>query len=622
MLKSEDLTYTKRILPLIFLSLFSINSYSEPIDLEKSESITPEQERLLQGLPADQAAAVRLKIMDQQTLTNEIKKTFEDVNTLVLRPEKRELTGQEKIEYEKKARNWVYGYELFASAPSTFAAATDIPIPNDYLIGPGDTFMIQVLGGGNSTGGGRQQEYIVDRSYSITLPGIKPFNLAGLSFNESRELIQKQVKTQFVGSEAIVSLGGIRSIKVFVMGSAYLPGAYTVSSLASITNVLHISGGVSDIGSVRNIELKRKGKLITTFDLYDLLLEGDTSSDIRVQNGDVIFIPTIRKSARMHGDFRRPGLFELKEGENLKTLIDFAGGFGSNARANAGELNRVNRNIGNREIIKINANLDENLNLKVLDGDMFFVPSITALSQANVILSGQFRYPGSYSVKNGEKLSSLLERAGGFTESAFIAGAVLNRESISEMQNTSFRRAADDMESAIAGAIIGGKLQGGVGAATSDLITRLRTVRSPGRLIVDIDPINIEKNPEKDIYIEDGDKIHIPSRVNAVTVVGDVYSPGTIPFKNSHTTKDYLAQAGGLRPSADPKEIFMILPNGEARAVRDGIWKLRKQFISPGTTLYIPRDTSPFDWLLATKTVTPILSNLATTAAALAAIDD
>jgi protein involved in polysaccharide export with SLBB domain len=402
-----------------------------------------------------------------------------------------------------------------------------------------------------------------------------------------------------------------------------MPGSYSVSSLASITNVLYVSGGVSDIGSVRNIQIKRQGKIIHTFDLYDLLLKGDTSKDLMLQSGDVLFIPVIRKTARIQGALRRPALFEIKDGETLKDLIQYAAGTQSKANLSSAELNRVNNNRGVREILKLDASIKENLSLEIKDGDMFFVPSVTALNQANVTLSGQFKYPGKYSVKNGEKLSSLLERAGGFTENAFIYGAVLKRKSVAEMQNVSFKRAADDLESALAAAIIGGSVTvGEVGETFGDLLTRLRKTKSPGRLIVDIDPINIANTPEKDIYLEDEDRIHIPNRVNAVTVVGDVYSPGTIPFSNSKALNQYLAQAGGLKPSADKDQIYMILPNGEARAIRGGIWRLKKQYISPGSTIFIPKDTRPFDWLEATTIVTPILSNLATTAAALAAIND
>ena len=615
MFKSEGYLYILNKKLLIFSALF-LSSL-----IMSAPKLSLEQERLLESLPEDTAASVRMKIINQQSLTDEIDKAFEEVNTLVLRPEKREMTYEERAEYERKSRNWVFGYELFDLAPTTFAPATDIPIPSDYPIGPGDKIKVQIVGGGSGLRN-PSQELVVDRSYNIALDNVKPFNLAGLTFKEVKTLIQAEVANRYIGAEAVVSLSDLRTIKVFVMGSAYMPGSYSVSSLASITNVLYVSGGVSDIGSVRNIQIKRQGKIIHTFDLYDLLLKGDTSKDLMLQSGDVIFIPVIRKTARIQGAFRRPALFEIKDGETLQDLIQYAAGTQSEAKLSSAELNRVNNNRGVREILKLDVSVKENLSLEIKDGDMFFVPSMTALNQANVTLSGQFKYPGKYSVKNGEKLSSLLKRAGGFTENAFIYGAVLKRKSVAEMQNVSFKRAADDLESALAAAIIGGSVRFGEDDATGDLLNRLRKTKSPGRLIVDIDPINIANNPEKDIYLEDGDRIHIPNRVNAITVVGDVYSPGTVPFSNSKALKQYIAQAGGLKPSADKSQIYMIFPNGEARAIKSGIWRLKKQYISPGSTIFIPKDTKPFDWLEATTIVTPILSNLATTAAALAAIND
>ena len=615
MFKSEGYLYILNKKLLIFSALF-LSSL-----IMSAPKLSLEQERLLESLPEDTAASVRMKIINQQSLTDEIDKAFEEVNTLVLRPEKREMTYEERAEYERKSRNWVFGYELFDLAPTTFAPATDIPIPSDYPIGPGDKIKVQIVGGGSGLRN-PPQELVVDRSYNIALDNVKPFNLAGLTFKEVKTLIQAEVANRYIGAEAVVSLSDLRTIKVFVMGSAYMPGSYSVSSLASITNVLYVSGGVSDIGSVRNIQIKRQGKIIHTFDLYDLLLKGDTSKDLMLQSGDVIFIPVIRKTARIQGAFRRPALFEIKDGETLQDLIQYAAGTQSEAKLSSAELNRVNNKRGVREILKLDVSVKENLSLEIKDGDMFFVPSMTALNQANVTLSGQFKYPGKYSVKNGEKLSSLLERAGGFTENAFLYGAVLKRESVAEMQNVSFKRAADDLESALAAAIIGGSVRFGEDDATGDLLNRLRKTKSPGRLIVDIDPINIANNPEKDIYLEDGDRIHIPNRVNAITVVGDVYSPGTVPFSNSKALKQYIAQAGGLKPSADKSQIYMIFPNGEARAIKSGIWRLKKQYISPGSTIFIPKDTRPFDWLEATTIVTPILSNLATTAAALAAIND
>jgi len=158
----------------------------------------------------------------------------------------------------------------------------------------------------------------------------------------------------------------------------------------------------------------------------------------------------------------------------------------------------------------------------------------------------------------------------------------------------------------------------------SNFIQRLRDVRSPGRLITDIDPINLEASPEKDFYLEDGDRIHIPIRRNSVTVVGDVLSPSTFPFKNTFKAKDYIKQSGGYKWGAEKSSVYIVLPDGQSKLSRSDIWRIsrNKTIIAPGTTIVVPKSTRPFDWLVLAESVAPIVSNLVTTMAALAAIDD
>ena len=144
--------------------------------------------------------------------------------------------------------------------------------------------------------------------------------------DQAREVIQKKVSSELIGSEAYVTLGKLRTITVFILGEAYQPGAYKISSLSTITNALFVSGGVDVMGSVRNIQIKRGGKTFHTFDFYKLLLEGDTSFDVRLQEGDTIFIPLLKKKARVYGSFRRPHLFEIIDGDTVEDLIYFAGG--------------------------------------------------------------------------------------------------------------------------------------------------------------------------------------------------------------------------------------------------------------------------------------------------------
>ncbi|MCF6260800.1 MAG: polysaccharide export protein, partial [Gammaproteobacteria bacterium] len=181
-----------------------------------------------------------------------------------------------------------FGYDLFAGVPTTFSPVTEIPIPIEYVIGPGDTVQVQLYGKEN-----QQHELMVNREGLLQFPGIGPIAVTGMRFDELKNDLQRRIKEQMPGVQIHVSLGELRSMRIFVLGDVNRPGAYTVSSLSTMTNALFVSGGVRPIGSLRNVQLKRRGKLIQQLDLYDLLLRGDTSADARMQPGDVIFVPPV-----------------------------------------------------------------------------------------------------------------------------------------------------------------------------------------------------------------------------------------------------------------------------------------------------------------------------------------
>ena len=172
-----------------------------------------------------------------------------------------------------------------------------------------------------------QIETAVNREGVLSLPGMSPIGVGGLTLDQVRTLVNEKLSSEFIGSTATISVKELRSMRIFVLGEAYMPGSYTVSSLTTISNALYISGGVSEKGSLRNIQVKRNGKVIQEYDLYDLLLNGDTSKDARLQPGDVIFIPIIKKKVRVTGAVRRPAKYELKENQNLGDVINYANGF-------------------------------------------------------------------------------------------------------------------------------------------------------------------------------------------------------------------------------------------------------------------------------------------------------
>ncbi len=231
-----------------------------------------------------------------------------------------------------------FGYDLFAGSPTTFAPVTAIPVPAEYSVGPGDEIRLQLWGKQN-----QQLSLTVGRDGTINLPDIGPEPVAGMSFAELKERINKLVSDHFIGVKASVSMGELRSMQVFVLGEARNPGAYTVSSLSTLTHALFVSGGVSKTGSLRRIQLKRNGRVVSELDLYDLLLKGDSSKDNRMQSGDVIFIPSVGPRAGIEGEVHRPALYELKGERTLKELVRLAGGLTSQAYPRLTRIERTNK---------------------------------------------------------------------------------------------------------------------------------------------------------------------------------------------------------------------------------------------------------------------------------------
>ena len=401
-----------------------------------------------------------------------------------------------------------------------------------------------------------------------------------------------------------------------------------MSALSSLTNVLFVSGGVNEKGSVRNIQVKRGGQIAHVFDFYELLLKGDTKSDMRLQDGDVIFIPLFNKTARAEGFFRRPHLYEIKQGDAVEDLIFYAGGFTSNVTKNARlELSTINGETKERDLDVFFAEETSKLSKEVNDGDSIKVFEHASLEESSITVVGEVKFPGTYTVQKGDRLLDVLERAGGISEQGYILGSVFTRKKIAVQQKKSFEQSADLLEQAIADAITTGSMElGSVSAAAlnpiSALISRLRNTQPIGRLILDVDPLGLRSDPQKNIQLENGDNLYIPKRPSSVSVVGEVYSPSTHAFDSNISIQYYVSKSGGLRNTADKGNMYIILPNGESSPANRRIFTNRNPNILPGSTIVIPRDPRPFDWLIMTKTITPIFANLATSAAAIAAISN
>lgn len=295
----------------------------------------------------------------------------------------------------------VFGASLFRTVPSTFAPQNAGPVPDDYVIGPGDELRIHVWGQFNFTATVR-----VDRSGNVYVPQIGAEHVAGLHFSELEPHLRAAFNRIYHNFELSVDLGQIRTIQVYVAGEAQRPGLYTVSSLSTLIDALFASGGPSPEGSLRHIELRRGGKSVVDFDLYDLLLHGDRSKDANLEPGDVIFIPPIGPEAAVVGSVRVPAIYELKGNETLGDLVAAAGGTSAVAAETRIYIERID-NHRDRQVLEAKFN-SQGMSTPVLDGDLIRLNPITPTYEKTVILRGNTANPGRYMWHPGMRLSDLI----------------------------------------------------------------------------------------------------------------------------------------------------------------------------------------------------------------------
>jgi polysaccharide biosynthesis/export protein len=720
-----------------------------------------------------------------------------------------------------------FGYDLFEGVPSTFAPVSDIQVPMDYIVGPGDTLDIQLYGNEPAS-----YELTVERDGRINFPKLGPIMVSGMTFDAARQTIEQRVAKQLIGSRVSVTMGNLRSIRVFVLGEAEKPGSYTVSGLSTMTNALFVSGGVKKIGSLRNIELKRNGRLITTLDLYDLLLHGDTSGDRQLLPGDVIFIPPIGNIVSVYGAVRRPAIYELKGEKTAEQAIGLAGGLLPDADAKLGQLERIlqsrlremqninltvaagratalengdklkvpeirptlensvvlagyvyrpgqfeyhaglrlsdvlnsfdelkpeadihyiviRREVPPEEKIEVISadlarvlaapgtaadpelrprdqimvfnlsagrtrilepiirdlelqatpekpeqvvSIDGRVNVPgryplepamhvsdliraggsledsayrgqaeltryaVVDGDarqtelipvnlsairrgdpgadlelkpydtLVIKPIPSWMEPGNIELAGEVRFPGIYPIHQGETLNSVLQRAGGFTDTAFPYGAVFIREELKKREKEQLEVLANRLQTdlaalslqAVAGSAATSNAAGGVAAAQGlqvgqQLLAQLRETKPVGRLVINVEGV-LKGRPGglNDVLLRNGDRLLVPKKTQEITILGEVQSPTSHVYQPGLTRNDYIAKSGGATQKADQKRIYVVRANGDIVANGRSGWFRRTQSIEmrPGDTIVVPLDTERIRALPLWQAVTQIMYNL------------
>lgn len=406
----------------------------------------------------------------------------------------------------------VYGHNIFSNRNLTFEPNENMATPENYKLGPGDEIIIDIWGVNEDNL--RQK---ISPEGNIMVSQIGPIFLNGLTIREAENKVKNlfarkysSVSGENPGSEVSVTLGQIRSIIVNVMGEVNVPGTYRLSSFSSVFHALYCAGGVTGIGSLRNIDVVRKGRRIAGLDVYEYLFGGKDSQQIRLEEGDVIIVPTYDRLVRIDGNIKRPMYYEMKDGETLEQLVEYAGGFSGNAYSD--EVRLVRKSGREFEIFNVVKSAFGLCRLD--DGDVVSVDSTLDRFANRVEVRGSVFRPGTYAIGTDMMtVKELVDRAEGLTEDAFTARALLFREK-------------DDLSLEMVAVNIGGIMDGSV----ADIVLRRNDV------------LTISSRHELD---DRGD----------INIYGEVSHPGTYAYAENTTVEDLIMQAGGLLESASTVKI-------------------------------------------------------------------
>ena len=500
-------------------------------------------------------------------------------------------------------------------------------IPPDYIIGLGDEILVTLWGSVEA-----DMRLIVDRSGRITIPRVGNVLVAGLRFADLNAVVDQRIAQSFRNYRLSTTLGKLRSIRVYVTGFTQRPGAYSVSSLSTVVNALMQAGGPSASGSFRSIELRRGGKVVSQFDLYDLMIKGDKSGDRILQAEDVVHIGPVGTQVALIGSVNRPAIFELKADESVEELLQMAGGFSATADRSRVSIESLDAR-NNTRISELSLPAQKRRTLQGGDLLRAFSALEVALPQhrqnKRVRIEGEVNRPGDFILPANSTLVDAIRVAGGFTPGAFLFGSEFNRESVRVSQQQQYERALRDLETEFARIQVTQKAltadeasaQAARANSSTKLIDRLRAVKPTGRIVLQLAP-NAAVLP--DLPVEDGDRLMVPSRPTSVGVFGSVFNGGSFVYNPSASVDEMLRLAGGPTRGADTGSTFVIRANGSvisAKQQSSGWLSVGSSFSTlpslPGDTVFVPEDLSKTNFTQEAKEWTQILYQFGLGAAAL-----
>jgi polysaccharide export outer membrane protein len=716
-------------MPIVLLLFCCLSVYAQEIEIVP---VAPSSQQAIGQAPVKTPAL--LDTIEMQQKLEQVKQQPETAQPVGTQPTSADTVSNFEQFISGKSVSAVstnikqFGYDLFKGSSPAFVPSANVPVGPDYVVGPGDEIKITVWGKIEGT-----WRVTIDRDGNISLPKAGVIGVTGLTFDQLRDVLYREFSKYYTGFEMNVSMGALRSMRIYVVGNAQNPGAYTVSALSTIVNALLQSGGPNKTGTMRDIQLKRNGETIGHFDLYDLLLKGDKSNDARLLPEDVIFIPSVGPLAAIAGNVRNPAIYEMKGETRLLDIIHMAGGLTSVAFKGRVQVQRITdhqfRTIFEGDLLNLENNAEKNFVLQdgdlvkifaVLDtkntvtlagavtnaGEYGITPGVTKIKDVislaggllyyasneaeltrvkvtpsgplteqmtidivkamaedpqynipleindyllvrtvpdwklyrTVSITGEVKFPGTYTIKKGERLASLIERAGGYTDSAFIRGAVFTRNSVREMQEKALAEMSERLEREL---LSSGSIQISTALSSEEIeakkveleqrkkfVDLIKQVKATGRMSIKLAHLRLLKNSEYDIELEEGDSLFIPTRNSVINVTGAVMSRGSFIYSENLDYKDYISMSGGFTRYADESNIYVLKVDGTAMKLSNSFlhWNMTmsrweagsfgedSKQLEPGDTIIVPIEVERIAWLREFKDLTQIMYQIAVTA--------
>ena len=523
---------------------------------KKTEEEAEADKKTTAAMNRKRAATTSQRVQGNTTWEKEYDENDQDF--IQMQNELSPLTKQKEEKNDEKKEDKgrkVFGRDIFNNKDLTFEPAMNIATPQNYVLGPGDAVSVDVYGASQKT-----FDCTVSPDGQIVIEGFGPIQVGGLSVAAAKARIRSTLGSRYSSSRISLSLGQTRTISVNVMGEVKVPGTYTLSAFSTVFHALYMAGGTNDLGTLRNIKIYRRNHLISVCDIYDYILNGKMTGNVRLNDGDVITVGPYDCLVNITGKVKRPMYYEMKKNESVGTLLKYAGGFTGDAYTKAV---RVNRKTG-REYAVFNVEEFDMSSFHVADGDSVSVDSILPRYHNTVEIKGAVFRPGMYQLGDGiNSVRTLIQHAEGLTEDAFTNRAVMHRMK-------------DD-----------------------------RTLK-----VIPVDVKGIMNGDAADIPLKENDVLFIPTRQTAmtertITIQGEVQYPGIYKYADNETLEDFVLQAGGLKETASTVKVDVsrrvVTPHAlttDSIIARNYTFALKDGFVIAGEQGFV---LQPFDQVYVRK---------------------